>query len=199
MIHQDNIFSKAINLILGIALFVLIVAGSTFYLQDSLLVYKQFDAHTHWAVILMGLPIVVGLLKRWLKINYPIITTLFGALISAYILHPYYSTRFWAEAPNMVDVAIYVLIITGISYIATQPIKNTFMMAFHLGRFSMPNLASTKNKNHNAKKSVRKPDMSKTQILTTTGRGSTLAMIELFVGVTSIGLSIFSIFFLGKS
>lgn len=198
MIYQENLISKSLNLIIGALLFALLVGFGTYYLQDSLIIYKQFDAYTHWAVILLALPIVVGLLHRLLHITYPLFSTLVGAIITAAVLYPFYSNRFWAEAPSLIDMIIYVVIVTGIGFIASQPIKTIFMMAFKMGRFSVPSFGSGSGQNKSAKGNARKSDMTKTQRLNATGRGSMIAMVELLIGVSSLALSIFSIFFLGK-
>jgi hypothetical protein len=206
MIYQDNLVGRGLNLVVGALVFALLVGFGTYYLQDSLFIYKQFDAYTHWAVLLLALPILVGLLNRLLNISYPLLSTFVGALVTAGVLYPYYSNRFWAEAPSMIDMAVYVLIITGIGFIASQPIKTIFMMAFRLGRFSVPsfskgNASNSAGGNGNKKtadSNVAKADMTKTQRMTASGHGSMMAMVELLIGVTSLGLSVFSIFFLGQ-
>jgi hypothetical protein len=116
------------------------------------------------------------------------------------------------------DVLIYVAVVLGIGFIATQPLRTTFMMAFRLGRFAVPKLTqggkgkkpavkgraaakeTTKGRARATDKSAAKgkSSMTKTQRLQTSDNGNVIAMLELMVGVTSLVLSIISIFFLGR-
>ncbi|MBD3669681.1 MAG: hypothetical protein HUJ29_02825 [Gammaproteobacteria bacterium] len=194
MIYEDSLLSRAMNLILGALIFFVIVTGLTYYLQSSLILFKQYDAYTHWAVVLLAVPVIGGLVQRLLRITYPILSTLAGALASAALLYPQYQ-QWWAVPPTLLDMLIYVLIITGIGFMASQPLKTTFMMAFRMGRFSMPTFSSGQPRKS---KSRNKADMSKTQRLESSGRGNMVAMMELIVGFSSLALSIFSIFFLGR-
>lgn len=192
MIYEDSLISRALNIIVGSLVFFLFVAGVTYYLQSSLILVKQYDGYTHWAVVLMGLPVMAGLIQRILRITYPMFTTLAGAIGAAAILYPQYQ-KFWAVPPTTMDMLIYLVIITGIGFIASQPLKTTFMMAFRRGKFSRS--ASSID----SKKPVRTADMSKTQRMQAQGgRSDMVAMIELLVGFASLALSLFSIFFLSQ-
>ncbi|MBD3610762.1 MAG: hypothetical protein HUJ30_09455 [Gammaproteobacteria bacterium] len=191
MLYEDTLFSRFLNTLLGTIIFVLIVAGGTYYLQNSLILVKQYDAYTHWAVVLLALPILAGIISRFANITSPLFSSLFGAFAAAALLYPQYQT-WWAVPPTMLDMGIYVIIVLGIGFMATQPLKTTFMMAFRMGRFSMPSFSTP------GKKPARRADMTKTQRLQATGKGNTVAMMELMVGLSSLALSIFSIFFLGK-
>lgn len=193
MIYEDSLVSRALNIIIGSLVFFVFVAGLTYYLQSSLVLVKQYDAYTHWAVVLMGLPVLAGLIQRLLRITYPMFTTLVGAIGAATVLYPQYQ-KFWAVPPTTMDMFIYLVIIIGIGFIASQPLKTTFMMAFRRGKFSMPGFGSS-----TSKKPVRKADMSKTQRMQVQGgRSDLVAMVELLVGFASLALSIFSIFFLSQ-
>jgi hypothetical protein len=196
MIYQDTLLSRALNLLAGTLAFFIIITGATYYLQSSLLVVKLYGSYAHWAVVLLALPILAGIAQRLLSITYPIYSTLAGAIASAAVLYPFYSTRFWAQAPSITVILVYVLIITGIGFMATQPLKTVFMMAFRMGRFSMPSVSLGSGKKK--KKPARKADMSATQRLQAGGHGNFVAMMELLVGFASLALSIFSIFFLGR-
>lgn len=196
MIYEDSLISRALNIIIGSLVFFVFVAGLTYYLQSSLTLVKQYDAYTHWAVVLLGVPVVAGLIQRLLRITYPMLTTLIGAIGAATILYPQYQ-KWWAVPPTTMDMFIYLVIIIGIGFIASQPLKTTFMMAFRRGKFSMPNFGGAGSKS--SKKPVRKADMSKTQRMQVQGgRSDLVAMVELLVGFASLALSIFSIFFLSQ-
>lgn len=198
-------------MIKGVLLFILVVAGGAWYFQHSLILVKRYDSYTHWTVLLLVLPATAGLLKRFLGTPIPLLSTLLGSLASAAILFPIYKTL-WAVPPTIVDLVVYTLIIFGIGYLATQPIKTIFMMAFHLGRYSLSGIRAGANNNNNAsgnnvkkKKqsatslSTSKLKMTKTQKIPVKPRSDLIAMMELLIGVCSLGLSIFSVFFLGQS
>lgn len=202
MLSDETLTSRLLDIVAGTLIFLIIVAGSTYYLQSSLVIYKNYDAYTHWAVILIGIPLLAGLALRQAKLIYPLITTVCGAIASALMLYPFYKD-FWAEPPTLVDLVIYVLVVLGIAFIATQPIRTTFMIAFRIGRFSVPTFSIRNNKGQNksktkSKKKVRKTSMTKTQRLQMNEHGSIIALLELIIGLTSLALSIFSIFFLGR-
>lgn len=197
MIYEDSLISRALNIVIGSLVFFLVVTGLTYYLQSSLILVKLYSAYTHWGVVLLGLPILAGVLQRLIRITYPVFTTIVGAIATTAVLYPLYQ-KFWAVPPTNTDMFIYLVIITGIGFIASQPLKTTFMMAFRMGRFSVPGFSmggSGKAKN----KPVRKADMSKTQRMQVQGgRSDLVAMVELLVGFASLALSIFSIFFLSQ-
>ena len=202
----ESVKNYVINLFWGISVFILVVAGGAWYLQSSLVLVKHYDPYTHWAVLLFALPVLAGIIKRFLRISTPLISTLLGALLSAAILYPQYK-KLWAVPPDFIDVGIYVVIVFGIGYIATQPIKTTFMIAFRLGKYSLSGLNMNKNnanktganKNRKNQSTPAAPTgrMSKTQRLQASPHGNMVAMLELMIGVCSLGLSIFSVFFLG--
>lgn len=201
MFNDDTLKSRSLDVLAGALIFFTVVTGATYYLQSSLIIVKKYDAYTHWAVILICVPLVAGLVMRQVKLVYPLISSLIGAMLCAAVLYPLYK-GFWAEPPTIADLVIYVAAVLGIGYIATQPLRTTFMIAFRIGRFSVPKFTTntSNNKNKKGKKpAARKSSMTKTQRLQTNEHGNIIAMLELLIGVTSLALSIFSIFFLGRS
>lgn len=196
MIYKNTRFSKTLNVLVGALVFALGTSVGTFYLQDSLIVFILFNSYAHWAAVLIALPIIMGLIQRLIRIVYPLFSTLIGTLISAAVLYPLYGSRFWAEPPQLVDMLIYIVIVSGIGFLASQPLRATFLSAFRLGRSSAP----AKTAKPSAKAAPKKVDGSRTQRVysrpASTDR-SAIALIELSVGLISLALSIFSIFFLG--
>ena len=176
--------------VIGTVIFVTVVAGGTYYLQSSLLLVKSYGTYMHWIAILFALPVVAGLSHRVAGIRYPFTNVLAGTLISAAILYPQYK-KLWAVPPTSTDIVIYGIIIFGIGYLATQSIRNTFMAAFRMGRYSIQKISMP------AKTGKRTSNTAKTQPAYA-NHGQTLAMLELAIGVCSLGLSIFSVFFLGN-
>lgn len=192
MLKNDTYTAYLLDTLIGAAIFFLVVAGGTYYLQSSLLLFKKYGAHTHWMVILIAIPVVAGLLMRVARIIYPLISALLGAAASAALLYPLYK-GFWAVPPTPTDLMIYVVAILGIGFTASQPLRTTVMVAFRLGRFSVPRLMPRD------KKPLRKASMSTTQRLQASNHGNRIAMLELLIGISSLALSIFSIFFLGRA
>lgn len=193
MFSTDTPSGRFWDTLLGVLIFIAIVAGGTYYLQNSLILVRKYDAYVHWAVILMVLPIVAGITLRLARIHYSLICSMVGTLASAALLYPRYKA-FWAQPPSAIDLIVYAAIVLGIGYLSTQPLKTTFMMAFRIGRFSVSSFTVG-----NGKKPVRREALTRSQRLHPTGQINTIAMLELAVGFTSLVLSIFSIFFLGKA
>ncbi|WP_455223389.1 hypothetical protein [Kaarinaea lacus] len=186
------------SIVNGIVIFVTIVAGGTYYLQSSLILVKNYNPHTHWAAILLALPVIAGVAHRITKIRYPFTNVLLGTLTSALILYPQYK-KLWAIPPTTFDVSIYIIIVFGIGYIATQPIKTTFMMAFRLGRYSISKISESTKRTTKSTKAGKSTSTSNSNIQPNyDDQGHTLAMLELTIGICSLALSIFSVFFMGN-
>jgi len=198
MIYKNTRFSKTLNVLVGALVFALGTSAGTFYLQDSLILFIQFNSYVHWAAVLIGLPILMGLIQRLIKIVYPLFSTLIGTLIGAAVLYPLYGSRFWAEPPQLLDMLIYVLIVSGIGFLASQPLRTTFLAAFRIKR--SPSAKPSKTSKPAAKNAPKKIDGSRTQRVSRPAGSdrSVVALIELSVGLISLALSIFSIFFLGS-
>lgn len=212
MFDNDSLHYRILDAVVGILIFVIVVAGGTYFLQSSLIIYKQYGAHTHWAVVLIALPLIAGIVMRLAKASYPLVSALLGAMGSAAILYPQYQSL-WAEPPQVTDVIIYIIAVFGIGFIATQPLRTTFMIAFRIGRYAVPTFKTGKTSKTKksvksskspksatkAKKPASKTTMTRTQRLQASDHGNVIAMLELIVGVSSLVLSIISIFFLGRS
>jgi len=206
MFDNDSLPYRILDGVVGALVFIIVVAGGTYFLQSSLIIFKQYGAHSHWAAVLIALPLIAGIIMRLAKASYPLIGAIVGAVASAAILYPQYQS-FWAEPPHISDVVIYIIVVLGIGFIATQPLRTTFMIAFRLGRYAVPTFKAGKSGKSNksakstnkTKKPVSKTPMTKTQRLQASDHGNFIAMLELIVGVSSLVLSIVSIFFLGRS
>lgn len=184
------------NTLLGTVIFVTIVAGGTYYLQSSLVLVKHYNSYTHWEVILFVLPVMAGITQRISKIRFPFISIFGGTLISTLILYPQYK-KLWAVPPTSTDTIIYTIIIFGIGFIAAQPLKTTFMIAFRLGRYSIQKISKQTKPTTGSSKSGKKspPNNVHSRSLNS---AHTLAIVELAIGASSLALSVFSVFFMGK-
>jgi hypothetical protein len=187
MIYENTRLSHQLNVFAGAAVFFLVVTMTTYLLQSSLIALKTIGAYAHWAILLIVLPIVGGYLQKTLRINFPVLSVVMGALASAAALDPLYSRYFWAEPPSLLAIVMYVAIVAGIGSAATHSPTRTVSMAFHLGRYSNRN---TKKAGSKTKSTTRKQAGSNSK--------DVVALIELTVAVCSLGLSVLSIFFLGR-
>jgi len=196
MIYENTDQSRRLNTAAGSAVFFLIVAGGTYLFQSTLLLVKLVNPYFHWAVLLMVLPVLAGLSQRYMRIVYPLSTVAFGTLASVVLLYPQYSQQFWAVPPTVLNVFVYLIIVVGIGFGATQPVTTIYEKAFHLGRF---NKTKSRNIKKAKKKTSRRGHTAFAQRLGFENRGDMIAMLELMIGVISLVLSLFSIFFLGQA
>jgi hypothetical protein len=196
MIYEDTDSSRRLNTAAGSIVFFAILAGGTYLFQSTLVLVKWFNPYIHWAVLLMGLPIAAGASQRYLQILYPLSTVTFGALATSVLLYPLYSQTFWAVPPTVLNMIVYLFIVIGIGFGATQPTTAIYERAFHLGRFSRSRSRGGKK---TKKKATRRNGNSLARRLGFDNRGDMIAMMELMIGVVSLVLSLFSIFFLGQA
>lgn len=187
------------HLLTGTAIYVIIVAGGTYYIQKSLILVKTYNPYIHWAVILVAIPVIAGVAHRLSRVNHPMLNVFCGSLITTLILYPQYK-KLWAVPPATTDILIYIIIVFGIGFFATQPMKATFMMAFRMGRYSIQKFSKHTASPGKSSKSGKKRSYNNgdTQPIYS-NHGQALAMMELVIGICSLGLSIFSVFFLGHS
>ena len=197
-------------LAIGLLVFLVIVTGGTYLLQDNLWLVKLPESfpgmsktnaiYTHWAVVLILLPVITGTVLKMLDTPMTWLVIIIGTAATVGILYPVYSGRFWAEAPKNTYVLTYCIMVMGSTYFATQPLKTTFMMAMGLFLRRGGDKKATKP----AAKPASKPSasssrkMSQTQRIRTREHGDIIALIELLVGLISLVLSVFSIFVLGQ-
>jgi hypothetical protein len=195
-------------LALGLLVFIVIITGGTYILQDNLWLVKlpesfpgmsKTDAiYTHWAVVLILLPIITGTILKMLNTPMAWLVIILGTLATVGILYPIYSSRFWAEAPTPMYIATYCVMVMGITYFANQPLKATFSMAFSLFLRKGDKKAKPAAKPASKPSAATRSRMSQTQRIRTREHGDIVALVELLVGVVSLVLSVFSIFFLGQ-
>ncbi len=110
------ISDKIIRFIFGIIVFSALVSGGTYYLQSSLLILQFMGLYAHWAVILILLPALSGLVQHLIVPPARLIVALLGSLASTTILYPLYAERFWAIPPSFTDVIFFTLAIVGIGF-----------------------------------------------------------------------------------
>ena len=107
---------KNIRFIFGIIVFSVFVSGGTYYLQSSLFMLKFMGLYAHWAVILILLPALSGLVQHLIVPPARLLVAMIGSLASSTILYPLYAERFWATPPSNTDTIVFTLIIAGIGF-----------------------------------------------------------------------------------
>ena len=175
--------------------FVALMVGVSALLQDSLIIYKLVDSYTHWAVILLGLPILIGILLRYLETKLPLLIILGASAISTLSMYYLYKTYFWAEAPTLMNALFLFAVIAGGAHLpySRGPIAKLFSPLFSALK-TQKKVVPNKKKVPTAKKTnttnVPPPAYS---------RGTAIPMIEMTVGIASLVLSVYSIAFMGKA
>ncbi len=177
-----------LRLALGVVLFVVIVAGGTALLQQSLFVWYRGGAYAHWAVILIALPLLAGLAQRLLRVPMGPLVSVIGAVVSVVLLYPLYAERFWAQAPTLTDAVVFGLICAGVAYLVYLPWNRTLAALIWLPTVLIPSRTPSKQQRSRQAKVPRGGRES----------GQAIALLELVVSMVSLGLSVFSIFILGQ-
>ena len=110
---------KYISFIFGIIVFSALISGGTYYLQSSLTLLKAFGLFSHWAAILILLPVLSGLIQHLIAPPARLLVPILGALASSIVLYPLYAERFWAIPPSITDTIFFTLAIAGIGFTAS--------------------------------------------------------------------------------
>ena len=113
---QQSTSDKIIRFIFGIIVFIAIVSGGTYFLQNSLFLLKSLGLFAHWAAILIFLPAISGLVQHLILPPARLLVAILGAIISSIILYPLYAGHFWAIPPSITDTIVFTLAIAGIGF-----------------------------------------------------------------------------------
>ena len=201
---------KIIRFIFGIIVFSALVSGGTYYLQSSLLILQVMGLFAHWAVILILLPALSGLVQHLIVPPARLIVALLGSLASTTILYPLYAERFWAIPPSTTDTIVYTLTIAGIGFTSSI---NPLDRHVHQRRASGSRKKSSKKHEsllHVLKKTFHtiktgkhkgreKVKPHKDGLVEGLLNSSTIRSFELFLTVLSFFLALWGTFSLGMS
>ena len=80
---------------------------------------KAFGLFSHWAAILILLPVISGLVQHLIAPPARLLVPILGALASSIALYPLYAERFWAIPPSITDTIFFTLAIAGIGFTAS--------------------------------------------------------------------------------
>jgi len=204
---------EIITAILGLIIFIVINAGTTYWLQDSLYIVKQYGAYPHWTLILMALPFFSGILMFIAKVPYRIVLIPIGAVISASILFPAYSNKFWAEPPHLFFAFVYAAIVAGMALIPNQrPLQQARDIWFLIYDKLIEKFSKGKKRKRRAKKPVKpKPVVKKAKpkkragqkpliirFFESEGYANVLETSKHLITLASLLLSVYGIMFMGK-
>ena len=204
------ISDKIIRFIFGIIVFSALVSGGTYYLQSSLLILQVMGLYAHWAVILILLPALSGLVQHLIVPPARLIVALLGSLASTTILYPLYAERFWAIPPSTTDTIVYTLTIAGISFTSSiNPLDRHVHQRRASGRRKKSSkkheslLHVLKKTYHTIKtgkhKGREKVKPHKDGLVEGLLNSSTVRSFELFLTVLSFFLALWGTFSLGMS
>jgi len=176
--------------------FVVLMVGISALLQDTLFVYKLADSYTHWAIILLALPITIGIVLRYLETEQALFIILAGAATSTVSMYFLYKTYFWAQAPTVLNALFFFAVIAGGAHLpyARGPIERFFGVILSVFKTQKKKPRNT-NKTATAKKPAQKQSNPGNPAY---ARGGLVPVIEMSVGVASLALSVYSIAFMGK-
>ena len=179
--------------------FVALMVGVSALLQDTLFVYKLAGSHAHWAIILLGLPILIGIVLRYLGTAQPLLIIIAGAVASTVGMYFLYKTYFWAQAPTLMNGLFLCAVIAGGAHLpySRGPIERFFYRIQSVLKSQKKKPRSktkTTSKTTTKTKKPKQPSILKVIF----AHENTIPMIEMTVGIASLVLSVYSIAFMGK-
>jgi len=202
-----------ITMILGLAIFIAINAGTAYWLQGSLYVFRSMGVYQHWAIILMLLPILSGIMLHVAQVPFRKHLIPIGAIIAAFILFPAYRDKFWAEPPQLYIGFIYAAIVAGMALIPNQ---RPLQQARDMWSILLERIEMLLNKNKKPKRRVKKAPPPKPKVVKTKAKkpvheknaalrffespqyNNALDTFKHLITLASIILSAYSIIALGK-
>lgn len=180
--------------ILPFIVFVALMVGVSALLQDSLVIYKLAGDYVHWAIILLVLPILTGLVLRYLETEMSLLVILLGSVTSTASMYFLYKTYFWAQAPTIWNAVFLCAVIAGGAHLpySRGPIEKFFGALLAIVKPQKKKKSKTKNK------AVTSANQKQPGSVPVAARGGLIPLIEMCVGIVSIGLSVYSIAFMGN-
>ena len=100
----------------GVFVFFICIGFGTYFLQSSLIILQNYGLYAHWASILIVLPALSGLIQHVIQSPARLPLSFLGAILSASMLYPFYSEKFWATAPSFTDTVVFVFATTGFPF-----------------------------------------------------------------------------------
>lgn len=179
------------RLLLGLGLFMTLVAGTAIYLGREMLVYYRYGPYAHWSAILIAAPLLAGLFIRWLRVPTPRLVLLISGCFAAVLVYPVY-VDLWAEPPDLRLVGLYAALIIGVASLALIRVRLLFDIL--LLRWSQWRRNVRIRKTTGSRRPIRAPH----EMLRYSRVSTRLAMLQLLMAVLSLLVSVVSILFLGQ-
>lgn len=183
------------TMIRPLLIFSALMVGITAILQETLFLVKLGGAYTHWAVILLVLPILLGLLLRHREEEEPLAIILAGSLLSTIVLYFLYKHYFWAQAPTILNSLFLFVVIAGCAHMpfSQLPIEN------FVARIQQIIKNQKKSRRNSSKGKTGKSKKQSSLLKEIFAHENTIPLIEMSVGIVSLLLSVYSITFMGQS
>lgn len=182
--------------LLGVAVFAGVLIGGTWALQDSLLVFEAYGPYVHWAMVLLVLPMAAGMLLRMLMVPGRLLALLTGAALAAGTLYELYRTQFWAQPPGPAELAVYFVLVSGLSHITAYPVADTFRVFWRFLLFALPGNYQVNRPGNKGNAEGGKSSGGQVPNVPISDFG--LNVVNGLVGLLSLLISVFSIFFMGQ-
>lgn len=184
------------TMIRPLLIFVVLMVGVTALLQKTLFLFKLGGAYTHWAMILLVLPILLGLYLRRMEEEEPLLIILIGSLLSTIALYFLYTNYFWAQAPSFLNSLFLFVVVAGCAHMpfSQLPIEN-FLARIQQVAKNQKKARRSSGKGKKTTRSKKQPSLLKVIF----SHENTIPLIEMSVGIVSLILSVYSIAFMGKA
>ena len=189
---QPFISEKFIRFIFGILVFSTLVIGGTYYLQSSLIILKSLGIYAHWAMILILLPVISGLLQHLVGSPARLIVAILGSIASTSVLYPIYAEEFWAIPPNVTDTIFFTFAVAGIGFTSSINPFDRHINQRQASR-NRKNISEMKQSNH---KIVSHDESDSSDGFLNSGM---IRTFELMLSLLSFVLAIWGTFFLGST
>lgn len=185
-----RITDELYRLLLGLGLFVTLVAGTAIILGREMMVYYEYGPYMHWSAILVAAPLLAGLSIRILRVPTPRLVLLISGLFAAAIVYPVY-VDLWPEPPRLVLVGLYATVTIGVASLGLVRVR--LLLDLMMVRWGQWRNGSRARSNGSPKRSIRAPH----EMLRYSRVSTRLAMMQLFMAILSLLVSLLGIFFLG--
>lgn len=169
--------------------------GGTYSLQKTLLLVREAGHLFHWGVILLALPLAAGTLLRAMMVPFRIFALLTGTLLATAALFELYRTQFWAEPPGYMELSFYFLAVAGLSHVTAYPVSDTFRVFWRFLLFLLP---GNYRMSLSGKGAPAGGGGGGRTVPNVPVSDFTLNIINGLVGLASLLISVFSIFFMGQ-
>lgn len=189
------------RILAALGIFIGLVAGTSIFFETTRLLYAEYGAHAHWAVILVVAPLLAGFGIRLLRIRYSGLLLFAGGIIAAMMVYPVY-VDLWVEPPDLVLAALFAALTYSVARLALVPIRVTYdvlRVRWSQLRYNRRrNYSATRKAYRTAQNRSRRAAHGPHEMIRYSRYSTRIAMLQLMMAVLSLLISVFSILFLGS-